>query len=208
MSNVESTLRVEPPRIWLIRHGATEWSLRGKHTGRSDVPLLPEGRAEAKRLGAHLQNYSFAHVLVSPLLRARQTCELAGFGPRAEVLPDLAEWDYGDYEGKTSHQIHQHAPSWSLFRDGCPGGESTAQVSARLDRAIGDVLTRWHQSAADVAIFSHGHALRVFALRYLGWPLEAGAQLLLDTTAICRLKDERGRRSIELWNDRSHLRPR
>lgn len=201
-----ATLRMEAPRIWLMRHGATEWSLRGKHTGRTDLPLLPEGRHEAKKLGEHLQGYAFAAVFTSPLERARDTCALTGLGARAEVLPDLMEWDYGAYEGLTSVEIRQSNPSWAIFRDGCPGGESVANVAARLDRALATVLTHHTGDAGDVAVFSHGHALRVFALRYLGWPFELGPQLLLDTTAVCRLKEDRNKRMVELWNDRSHLR--
>lgn len=204
---MSGTQKMESARIWLIRHGATEWSLRGKHTGsRTDLPLLPEGQAEAKKLGEHLRGFAFAAVFASPLRRARETCDLSGLGGRAEVLPDLVEWDYGDYEGRTNVEIRQVAPSWSLFRDGCPGGETPAAVAARIDRALADVTGRFTGGQGDLAVFSHGHALRVFALRYLGWPLEVGAQLLLDTTAVSWLKDERGRRSIELWNDRSHLR--
>jgi probable phosphoglycerate mutase len=200
------TIKIEEPRLWLIRHGATEWSLRGKHTGLTDLPLLPEGRNEAEKLGKRLRGYAFAAVFTSPLQRARETCALSGLGAKAEVLPDLVEWNYGAYEGLTSVEIRKTNPSWQLFRDGCPQGESVAAAAARLDRAIGTILGHFTGESGDVAIFSHGHALRVLALRYLGWPLEAGAQLLLDTTAVCRVKDDRGRRSLEIWNDRSHLR--
>ena len=204
---MSGTQRIESPRLWLIRHGATEWSLRGTHTGRrTDLPLLPEGQAEAKKLAEYLRGYAFAAVFTSPLRRARETADLCGLGQRAEVLPDLVEWDYGDYEGKTHVEIRQTNPTWAIFRDGCPGGESPAAAAARLDRVLAEVTSRFTGGDGDIAIFSHGHTLRVLALRYLGWPLEAGAQLLLDTTAVCRIKEERGRRSMELWNDRSHLR--
>lgn len=187
-----------------MRHGATEWSLRGRHTGRTDLPLLAEGEGEARKLGMSLRGYAFGAVLCSPLIRARETCDLAGLGARAQLLPDLMEWDYGAYEGLTSTQIRKTNPTWALFRDGCPGGESISDACARLDRVL-DVIAKL-PPLGDVAVFSHGHALRVLALRYLGWPVGVGAQLLLDTTAVCRLVEGRGKRSIELWNDRSHLR--
>ncbi len=204
--SASKTVEMGEPRIWLVRHGATEWSLRGKHTGRTDLPLLPEGKNEARKLGEHLRGYSFAAVFTSPLRRARETCELTGLGARAIVLPELAEWDYGAYEGLTKPEIRSLNPRWALFREGCPGGESAEAAAARLDRAIALILSHFTGNAGDVAVFSHGHALRVFALRYLGWPMDHGAQLLLDTTAVCRLAGERGKRRLDLWNDRSHLR--
>lgn len=188
--------------IWVIRHGETEWSLTGQHTGRTDLPLLPEGRTEAARLAPLLAKHAFSAVWVSPRIRARETAELAGVGERAEIVPDLQEWDYGSYEGRTSAEIHAIDPQWSLWRDGGPGGESAQAMIARIDR----VIARLVATPGDVALFSHGHASRVIALRWLDWPLDQGAQLYFDTTSIARLSTDRGRRVLSAWNERSHLR--
>lgn len=189
--------------IWVIRHGETAWSLTGQHTGRTDLPLLPGGRAEAARLAPVLARHAFSAVWVSPRIRARETAELAGVGERAEIVPDLQEWDYGSYEGQTSAEIHALDPDWSLWQDGGPGGESVAAVTARVDR----VIARLVATPGDVVLFSHGHTSRVIALRWLDWPLDQGAQLYFDTTSIARLSTDRGRRVLSAWNECSHLRP-
>src|SRR5882724_5741202 len=147
------------PTIYLARHGETAWSLTGQHTGRTDLPLTERGERNARRLGQRLSGLTFARVLTSPLQRASRTCELAGFGNVAEVDPDLVEWDYGQYDGRTSAQIHAENPSWSLFRDGCPGGEMPQQVAARADR----VINRVRAAPGDALLFSSGHLLRVLA---------------------------------------------
>ncbi|HEY2919775.1 MAG TPA: histidine phosphatase family protein, partial [Candidatus Binatia bacterium] len=152
--------------VCLIRHGETEWSLNGQHTGVTDIPLTENGRKVAKLLAPVLARESFALVLTSPLERARTTCELAGLGDRAEIDRDLIEWDYGEYEGLTPKQIHARAPGWMLFKDGCPGGEIPEQVGARVDR----VITKVRALEGHVALFAHGHIFRVFAARWLGLP--------------------------------------
>ncbi len=183
--------------LWLIRHGETEWSLNGRHTSVTDLPLTDEGRAQAGRLAPHLAARRFAAIVVSPRLRARQTCELSGAaGPPPIIDEDLAEWCYGDYEGLTSAQIRVGAPRWSLWTDGAPGGESPAAICARVDRLI----ARYHAGEGPVAFFGHGHVLRVVALRWLGWPLEQGAQLGLDTASIGRLGTAGGARCLLGWN--------
>ena len=153
--------------IWLLRHGATEWSRNGRHTGSSDIPLLPDGEEEAKALAPLLSQQSFEQVWVSPLQRAQRTCELAGLGARAEVHQDLREWDYGDYEGITTKAIRQTVPNWSVWSHGCPGGEDAAAVTARCQRLIDQLLT----IQGDVALFAHGHILRSLA----GTWMEQGA---------------------------------
>jgi probable phosphoglycerate mutase len=190
----------EGPILWLVRHGETEWSRTGQHTGRSDLPLTDKGREQAERLHPLLAPLRFAAVVTSPRQRARETCALAGCGHRpdaaAVVDEDLAEWDYGEYEGITSAQIHSRAPEWSLWRDGCPGGESPEAICARVDRLI----DRWGARAGNVALFGHGHVLRLVALRWLAWPLEQGAQLALDTATVGALGYAGGRRSLLVWN--------
>lgn len=182
--------------VIVIRHGETEWSLSGRHTGTTDVPLTERGRAQAMRLRAWLARRSFARVLVSPRARARETCELAGLADTAVIEPDLAEWDYGAYEGLTQAEIEARSPGWLVFRDGCPGGETPAQVAARADRVIAGVIG----SAGDVAIFSHGHLLRVLVARWLGLPASAGLHFLLDTGTLSELGHYRGTPALSLWN--------
>lgn len=182
--------------VFAIRHGETEWSLNGRHTGVTDLPLTDNGRALAASLKAALGGRRFALVMVSPMLRARTTAELAGLGDEAVVEPDLMEWNYGDYEGLTPAQIHAERPGWMVFRDGCPGGESPAQVGERADRVI--AATR--AAEGDVAIFAHGHILRVLAARWIDLPPEAGQRFLLGTGTLCILSDYRGSPAIEVWN--------
>ncbi len=181
----------------LVRHAETEWSIEGRHTGRSDIPLTDRGRAVASALAGGLRAWHFRAVLVSPLRRARETCELCGLGATASVREDLHEWDYGDYEGLTTIQIHEARPDWSLWRDGCPGGESPADVGARADRVIAEL----HASDSPVAVFSHGHMLRVLGARWIALEPAQGARLGLSTGAICVLGYEHSTQILSRWND-------
>lgn len=188
-----------PPRIYLIRHGETEWSLSGRHTSRTDIPLTARGEDRARELGQRLRDIQFARVLTSPRQRARQTCELAGLGPAAEIEPDLAEWDYGEYEGQRSVDILQARPDWNLFRDGCPQGETPAQISDRADRLI----VRLRSLGGNVALFSHGHFGRVLAARWIGLPVSEAQRFLLDTASLGILDYEHNHVEspvIALWN--------
>jgi broad specificity phosphatase PhoE len=182
--------------ITAIRHGETEWSLSGQHTGTTDIPLTDNGRRLAERMRPALARQSFTRVLVSPMRRARETCELAGLGERAVIDSDLAEWNYGAYEGLTNAQIQKTAPGWLIFRDGCPGGEAPEQVAARADRLI----ARVRAVEGDVALFAHGHILRVLAVRWIGLPAGAGAHLLLDTGTLSVLDYYRAMPAIRVWN--------
>jgi probable phosphoglycerate mutase len=184
--------------VYLIRHGETEWSLNGRHTGTTDIPLTENGRRLAKLLAAALAKKKFALVLTSPLRRARETCELAGFGARAEIDRDLMEWNYGAYEGLTPEEIHAQAPGWMIFTDGCPGGESPAQVGARADRLV----ARVRSVEGDVALFAHGHLFRTLAVRWLGLPAAAGSHFLLDTATLNVLSYYRDVPAIKRWNAR------
>jgi probable phosphoglycerate mutase len=184
---------------YFIRHGETAWSKSGRHTGRTDIPLSDEGETKARSIAAHLASIHFSRVLVSPRQRARRTCELAGLGSRAETDPDLAEWDYGGYEGLHTAEILKDRPDWILFRDGCPGGESPAQVSSRADRLIG----RIRSMDGTVALFSHGHFGRVLAARWIGLPVLDAQRLLLDTACLGILGFEHANPAapvIALWN--------
>jgi broad specificity phosphatase PhoE len=192
----------EKRMLVLVRHGETEWTRTGQHTGRMDIPLTEAGRAEAERLRGRLARYAFARVLVSPLSRARDTCALAGFGDRAEPRPDLMEWNYGQYEGKTRKQILVERPDWSLWRDGCPGGERAADVAARVDRVIAETQT----VTGSVALFAHGHVLRILAARWIGLAPEGGALLALSTASVSELGTEHDNQVVWTWNDVSHLR--
>ena len=179
-----------------IRHGETEWSLNGRHTGTTDIPLTDNGRRLAERLRAALNGRTFALVLVSPLQRARETCELAGVAARAIIEPDLIEWNYGKYEGLTPREIDRQAPGWLIFRDGCPGGETPEQVGARADR----VIARARAFEGDVALFAHGHVLRVLVARWLGLPPGAGQHFLLDTGTLSLLAHYHGIPALKTWN--------
>jgi broad specificity phosphatase PhoE len=182
--------------IVLVRHGETEWSRDRRHTSRTDIPLTEAGRREAEELPEALAGWSFARVLSSPLSRALDTCRLAGMGERAELSDDLVEWDYGEYEGITTAQIREQRPGWYLWRDGCPGGETAGEVGRRVDR----VITAVEGTEGDVALFAHGHVLRVLAARWLGLGPEAGALLKLDTGTLSALGYERETRVITRWN--------
>jgi broad specificity phosphatase PhoE len=183
-------------QVYLARHGETEWSLSGQHTGITDIPLTENGRNLAKRLAPVLATERFALVLTSPLERARKTCELAGLGAHAEIDRDLMEWNYGEYEGLTPKQIDAQAPGWMLFRDGCPGGETPEQAGARADR----VIARVRAAEGHVALFAHGHIFRVFAARWLGLPATAGCHFLLDTATLSILSYYRNLPAIRRWN--------
>lgn len=183
-------------QVYLARHGETEWSLSGQHTGITDIPLTENGRNLAKRLAPVLATERFALVLTSPLERARKTCELAGLGAHAEIDRDLMEWNYGEYEGLTPKQIDAQAPGWMIFTDGCPGGETPEQAGARADRLV----ARVRSVEGDVALFAHGHIFRVFAARWLGLPAMAGCHFLLDTATLSILSYYRNLPAIRRWN--------
>jgi probable phosphoglycerate mutase len=182
--------------VYLIRHGETEWSLSGQHTGITDIPLTENGRKVARLLEPVLRKQTFALVLTSPLGRARQTCELAGLGERAEIDRNLMEWNYGEYEGLTPRQIHAQRPGWVIFNDGCPGGESAKQVGVRVDR----VIARVRAVQGHIALFAHGHIFRVFAARWLGLPATAGSHFLLSTATLNVLSYYRGIPAVKCWN--------
>ena len=182
--------------VFAIRHGETAWSLSGQHTGTTDIPLTDNGRRLAERIRLVLAREKFALVLVSPLRRARETCERAGLGAKAVIDSDLVEWNYGKYEGLTPKQIHEEAPGWLIFRDGCPGGEAPDQVGARADRAI----ARARSVEGDVALFAHGHVLRVLVARWIGLPAGAGQHFLLDTGTLNVLGYYRGTPAVKIWN--------
>jgi broad specificity phosphatase PhoE len=182
--------------IVLARHGETEWSRDLRHTGRTNIPLNENGRRQGELLRDSLAPRSFERVLSSPLDRALETCRLAGLGEQAELTDDLVEWDYGEYEGITTAQIREERPDWYLWRDGCPGGETTADVGRRVDRVIGEV----EGIDGDVALFAHGHVLRVLAARWLRLGPESGALLKLDTGTLSALGWERETRVVTRWN--------
>jgi broad specificity phosphatase PhoE len=191
------------PVIHLARHGETAWSLSGQHTGRTDLPLTPHGEAQAGRLGERLRGQVFSLVLTSPSQRAVRTCELAGFGAAASIDPDLAEWDYGRYEGRRTAEILAERPDWQLFRDGCPGGETPAEIGARADR----IVARIRAVDSDVLIVSSAHISRVLTARWLGLAPAGGRLLMLGTASLSLLGYDHNRLepAIRLWNDQSHL---
>ena len=191
------------PVIYLARHGETAWSLSGQHTGLTDLPLTARGEENARRLQKRLTGLTFSKVFTSPLQRARRTCELAGFGKVAEVDNNLLEWNYGDYEGRRTPEIHAERPDWQLFRDGCPGGESPSQIGARADKVVG----RLRPIKENVLLFSSGHFLRVLASRWLGLEPATGKFLVLSTASLSMLGYENNlsQPAIRLWNDTSHL---
>ena len=180
----------------LVRHGETEWSRAGKHTGRTDVPLTEQGRRRAQAVGALLSAREFAVVLSSPLGRALETCRLAGFGDRALLRDELMEWDYGAYEGRTTAEVRKERPGWTLWRDGVPGGETIDQVAERVDRVIAETRS----ADGDALLFAHGHVLRVLAARWLGLEPDMGRLLALDPATISTLGYERETPVIRLWN--------
>ncbi len=187
--------------IWLLRHGETSWSSLGRHTGRTDVALTPRGVRQAEALGRHVEGRPFTLVLTSPLLRASETSRLAGYGGIAETEPDLQEWDYGSFEGRTTADIRLEIPLWTVWEHGSPGGETAGEVAERADRVIARALA----ADGDVALFAHGHLLRVLAARWLGLPPNAGGSLALDTASASVLGLERERHVIRHWNEICHL---
>lgn len=192
----------DSPSVFLVRHGETEWSLSGRHTGLSDIPLTERGERDAHRLAERLRGLPFTQVLVSPLKRAVRTCELAGFGEAASVDPDLLEWNYGEYEGRRTADIRAERPGWQLFRDGCPGGESLQAVGARADR----VIARVRASEGGTLLVSSGHILRVLVARWLGLPPAAGGLFLLGTASVSILGygHDLTEPAVSLWNDTRH----
>jgi broad specificity phosphatase PhoE len=184
--------------VVLVRHGETEWSRTGKHTGRTDVELTDLGREQARALGEALRGRRFELVLTSPLARALETCRIAGFGDAAQPRDELMEWDYGEYEGRTTPEIREERPGWTLWRDGVPGGEAAAEVGSRADRAVAELRSL----DGDAVVFAHGHVLRVLAARWLGLEPEAGRLLALDTATVSALGYERETAVIRTWNER------
>lgn len=182
--------------LFCIRHGETEWSLSGRHTGVTDIPLTEKGRELARMLTPVLSRFDFSRVLVSPLKRALETCALAGLADEAVIEPDLVEWNYGDFEGLTPAQIHETNPGWIVFRDGCPNGETPGQVGERVDRIIANAV----EAGGDVALFAHGHVLRALAARWMELTPQEGARFLLDTGTLCVLGFYRDIRAIKIWN--------
>ncbi|MGI9095639.1 MAG: histidine phosphatase family protein [Thermoleophilaceae bacterium] len=191
------------PEIVLARHGETEWSVSGQHTGTTDIPLTDAGRRQAELLGKRLRGREFAAVLSSPLERALESCRLAGLGDRCETRAELVEWDYGDYEGTTTPKIRETEPGWTVWTHSAPGGETAAEVAARVDR----VLDELGALDGDSLVFAHGHLLRMMGARWIGLAPEDGARLALDTATLSVLSSERERRVLSLWNDGSHLDP-
>lgn len=192
----------EVPTIYLARHGETDWSKSGRHTGRTDIALTSKGEQDAFKIGRRLVGINFSHVLTSPLVRARRTCELAGFA--GVVDPGLMEWDYGEYEGLKSSEIRDKRPGWELFRDGCPGGESVIDITNRVD----GVVHRLKALTGHVLVFAHGHLLRVLASRWVNQPVSFGRSLLLATATVCILGFDHhspDEPAISLWNDDRHL---
>ena len=182
--------------VFAIRHGETAWSLSGQHTGTTDIPLTDNGRKLAERMRPVLAKRSFDLVLCSPMLRARETCELVGLGEKAVIDSDLVEWDYGEYEGLTPKQIQEIAPGWLIFRDGCPEGETPEQVGARADR----VIARSRAIEANVALFAHGHVLRVLGARWIGLPAGGGQHFMLNTGTLCVFSYYHQVPAIRIWN--------
>ena len=189
------------PEVLLVRHGQTEWSLSGQHTGSTDIPLTDEGRRQGEALGMRLAGREFELVLSSPLGRALETCRLSGLADVAQVRDDLLEWDYGAYEGRTTADIRSDRPGWLLWRDGCPDGETAAQAGARVDRVIADL----RDLDGDAAVFAHGHILRVLAARWLELPPEEGGRFGLSTATVSVLGWEREVPVMWLWNGAGHL---
>ena len=187
------------PEIHIVRHGQTAWTESRRHTGLSDIPLTERGERQARQLGKYLHRTKYAPVFTSPLQRASRTCELAGFGSRAGIDPDLVEWNYGKYDGLTTDEIRKQRPGWEVFRDGCPGGESVAEIGARADRLIG----RLRALNGNILLFSSGHFMRVFAARWLNLDPSCGRLFLLSTTTLSILGYEHtiNEPVIRLWND-------
>ena len=185
-------------QLWLLRHGATEWAKNGRHTGSTDLPLLPEGEDEARQLEPALTSHSFAAVLSSPLQRAKRTCELSGLGQQRRILETLREWNYGDYEGITTPEIRKNIPNWTVWSHGCPNGENAEAMQKRCEQTIAIALAE--PGEGDVALFAHGHVLRALTGTWLGLGAKGGRLFQLGTGTICILGFERGQRAIARWN--------
>jgi len=196
--NASASGHEQAPEIWLIRHGETEWSVSGQHTGRTDIPLTPRGHEQAHMLAAHLAGHRFDRVLTSPMSRAIDTCREAGLGDQAEQEPDLSEWNYGVYEGRTTKAISESVPGWSVWNSPIPEGESLEQIQARARALIGRLLV----PGGRIALFSHAHFLRVFAGCWIGDSAALGAHLFLDTASISILGFDHESRAIRQWNTR------
>jgi probable phosphoglycerate mutase len=189
----------ERPTTWLVRHGETEWARLGRHTGRTDIPLTERGRAQADAVARRLAAHSFAEVLASPLSRALDTARLAGFADRVSTTDDLLEWDYGRDEGRTTAEIRQDRPGWTIWGAGPEGGETIDDVAARVDR----VISRARAAAGDTLLFAHGHVLRILAARWIGEPPSEGRLFALSTATVSVLGWEREQPVIERWNDQA-----
>lgn len=194
------SIRLRMNEIWLIRHGETAWTISKQHTGRNDIPMTEAGEKHTLGLKEILNGKSFQHVLVSPLRRAKDTCRLAGYSKMARITPDIVEWDYGDYEGRTPEEIRCEIPDWTIWNDGCPGGETLDQVAARAQKIIRELKA----VKGDVALFSHGHFLRILAVCWLELPPTAARLLMLDTSSVSILARENGRSMIKWWNVTVH----
>ena len=187
------------PEVALVRHGETEWSRSGQHTGRTDIPLTEAGREQAQALRPVFEGHDFVRVLTSPLARAADTCRLAGLGEAAEEREELLEWDYGDYEGLTTPEIRERVPGWTVWSGECPGGEAAADVGRRVDRVVAE-LQALRDGEGDAILFAHGHLLRVLAARWIDLPAEAGSHLGLDTGTLSVIGWERETPAVWLWN--------
>ncbi len=203
MSNDRDEIAKKRPEVCLVRHGETEWSRDMLHTGRTDKPLTEKGRKDAELVGIRLSGLTFSTVLTSPLKRALETCQLAGFGDQAQKRDDLMEWDYGDYEGLKLVDIREQKPGWLIWDNGAPGGESVEHVGVRADKIIGELRG---ETSGNTLIFAHGHLLRILTARWLGLPPGDGRMFALSTGAICKLSYERDRPVILSWNETFHLR--
>lgn len=193
-------------RVWLIRHGETEWARLGRHTGRTDIALTANGRAQARALGRRLTGHTFGLVLTSPLSRAAETAAIAGFGDAAVADPDLMEWDYGEHEGRTTAEIRDDFPDWTIWRGPWPAGETVDQVGARADRIVARL--RDSDLHGDALVFAHGHLLRILAARWIGLPAVSGGVFELGTATVSIVGRERDQPTIELWNEACHLESR
>ena len=188
------------PQLFLLRHGETEWSLSGAHTGRTDLPLTERGQQRAQAIGTYLNARPFAAIMTSPMLRARETCRLAGYSDSAKIEENLREWDYGDYEGRSTPDIRKDRPGWNLWEDGVPNGETVEQVADRARRVINKALFEAKNAGGDCALFAHGHILRILTACWLTLPPNAGRLFALDTATVSILGWERDTRAIRLWN--------
>ncbi|MDZ4796670.1 MAG: histidine phosphatase family protein [Bryobacteraceae bacterium] len=198
---VSETRNLPPATVWLIRHGETEWSISGQHSGRTDLPLTAKGEDEAREARELLAGRSFDVVLCSPLRRARRTCQLAGYLDVADIEPDCQEWDYGDWTGYTQDQIREKSPDWTIWTGPVPGGESLEDIASRAKR----VVNRIRNGGGTAAIFAHGHFLRVFTTQWLGLPAATGGNFALETSGICILGEDAGLPAIRAWNLRRSL---